>query len=293
MSLSVDPMVLKLARKKLEEYLEEDAWVGDITSQVLDISGRQEAVIFAKSEGVLAGTTFVKEIFKMLDPDSYVIERLREGEEFSPGDELLVVVSEVKALLTGERLSLNLLQRLSGIAHFTRKLVRILEGTKIQLLDTRKTTPGFRLFEKYAVRVGGGRNHRIGLFDGIIIKDNHIKAAGGIKKAVRMAKRKANPLLKIEVETSNIEEVEEAVESGADVIMLDNMSKEEMEEAIKIIRGADNRILIEASGNIDENRLREIRDLDLDFVSSGAIIHSSPWCDLSKELRVVPVNPEF
>ncbi len=286
-------MVLKLARKKLEEFLEEDAWVGDITSQVLDISGKQEAVIYAKSEGVLAGTTFVKEIFKMLDPESYVIERLREGEEFSRGEELLVVVSEVKALLTGERLSLNLLQRLSGIAHFTRRFVKILEGTKIQLLDTRKTTPGFRLFEKYAVRVGGGRNHRIGLFDGIIIKDNHIKAAGGIRKAVEMARMKANPLLKIEVETTNLEEVEEAVESGADMIMLDNMSKDQMVKAIEIIRKYDKNIKIEASGNINEEKLKEIRDLDLDFVSSGAIIHSSPWCDLSKELRVVPAAPEF
>lgn len=221
----------------------------------------------------------------MLDSTVGFDMHVNEGDEVKNGELMAVVTGDIRAILSGERTALNFLQRMSGIATYTNSIVKLLEGSRTTLLDTRKTTPNMRIFEKYAVKAGGGSNHRYNLSDGVMLKDNHIGAAGSITKAVQMAKANVSFVHKIEVETENLDMVREAVEAGADIIMLDNMSPEEMKEAVKII---DGRALTECSGNVTKENIKNIIDIGVDFVSSGALTHSAPILDISlKNLHAV------
>ena len=223
----------------------------------------------------------------MLDPQTKIIFDVKDGDTVTKGQHLATVIGDIRVLLSGERTALNYLQRMSGIATYTNQVAKLLEGSKTTLLDTRKTTPCMRIFEKYAVKVGGGSNHRYNLSDGVLLKDNHIGAAGGVKEAIQAAKSYAPFVRKIEVETENLDMVREAVEAGADIIMLDNMTKEEMEEAIRII---DGRAQTECSGNITKENIKMITEIGVDFVSSGALTHSSPILDISlKKLKPVTI----
>ena len=235
----------------------------------------------AKDEGVLAGLPFVEELFLMVG-GVYVKPLKNEGSLFTEGEVLLEIEGRALEILSCERLALNLLQSLSGIATYTRSLVEALEGTNIKLLDTRKTTPGYRFFEKYAVRVGGGKNHRFALYDMVLIKDNHKRVAGGLKEAVKLVKEKVGPAYKIEVEVENLTEVEEALSEGVDIIMLDNFSPEEVKEAVKIVNG---RVKVEVSGGINLENIKDYAVEGVDFISCGSVIHHAPWVDLS--LRVL------
>ncbi len=265
-------------KKKLEEFYLEDIGYKDITTDNLPFDKEVEASIVAKEEGIIAGLEFAKEVFLLVDQNVSFPFSLKDGTYVKKKQEILKIKGSAKSILKGERLALNILQRLSGIATTTNRYVEKIKDLKTQLLDTRKTTPGFRAFEKYAVSVGGGKNHRFALYDMVMIKDNHIALAGSIKTAVAEIKKRVSPMVKIEVETSNLEEVKEALETNVDVIMLDNMSIEEMKEAVKIING---KALTEASGNITLENIREVALTGVDFISSGAIIHSSKWLDIS------------
>ena len=256
----------------------------DITSE--DISTNcvmKEAVmgsvqLIAKEDGIICGLHVFKRVFTLLDKETVVEFKVNEGDQVKVGDLMAVITGDIRVLLSGERTALNYLQRMSGIATYTSKIVKLLEGTGITLLDTRKTTPNMRIFEKYAVRVGGGKNHRYNLSDGVMLKDNHIAAAGGITEAVKLAKDYASFVHKIEVETENLDMVKEAVEAGADIIMLDNMTPDQMKEAVKII---DGRALTECSGNVTRENIEKMKDTGVDFVSSGALTHSAPILDIS------------
>lgn len=256
----------------------------DITSE--DISTNcvmKEAVmgsvqLIAKEDGIICGLHVFKRVFTLLDKETVVEFKVNEGDQVKVGDLMAVITGDIRVLLSGERTALNYLQRMSGIATYTSKIVKLLEGTGITLLDTRKTTPNMRIFEKYAVRVGGGKNHRYNLSDGVMLKDNHIAAAGGITEAVKQAKDYASFVHKIEVETENLDMVKEAVEAGADIIMLDNMTPDQMKEAVKII---DGRALTECSGNVTRENIEKMKDTGVDFVSSGALTHSAPILDIS------------
>jgi len=265
-------------KKKLEEFYLEDIGYQDITTDNLDSDKKVCAVVVAKEDGTVAGTQIAKEVFLLADDSLKVKLNKKDGEQIKKGDVLLEIEGSGKSILKAERLSLNILQRLSGIATKTKKFVSILEGSSIKLLDTRKTTPGFRAFEKYAVRVGGGYNHRFALYDMVMIKDNHIALVGSIKEAVRQIRSKVSPMVKIEVEVSNFEQLKEALECEVDVVMLDNMSIDEIKQALKII---NKKAKVEVSGNITEEKLQKLKELEIDFVSSGAIIHSSRWLDIS------------
>ena len=265
-------------KKKLEEFYLEDIGYKDITTDNLPFDKEVEASIVAKEEGIIAGLEFAKEVFLLVDQNVSFPFSLKDGTYVKKKQEILRIKGRAKSILKGERLALNILQRLSGIATTTNRYVEKIKDLKTQLLDTRKTTPGFRAFEKYAVSVGGGKNHRFALYDMVMIKDNHIALAGSIKTAVAEIKKRVSPMVKIEVETSNLKEVKEALEANVDVIMLDNMSIEEMKEAVKIING---KALTEASGNITLDNIREVALTGVDFISSGAIIHSSKWLDIS------------
>ena len=239
--------------------------------------------LIAKQDGIVAGLAVYARVFTLLDPGAKVEFFCRDGDTVQPGQKLAVVTGDIRALLSGERVALNYLQRMSGIATYTHQLSALLEGTGITLLDTRKTSPNNRIFEKYAVRVGGGSNHRTGLSDGVLLKDNHIGAAGGVAKAVKMARQYASFVRKIEVEVETLEQVKEAVEAGADIIMLDNMSDEDMRKAVTLIAG---RAKTECSGNVTRENIARLRDIGIDYVSSGALTHSAPILDLSmKHLR--------
>lgn len=239
--------------------------------------------LIAKEDGIVAGLAVYARVFTLLDPGAKVEFFCRDGDTVQPGQKLAVVTGDIRALLSGERVALNYLQRMSGIATYTHQLSALLEGTGITLLDTRKTSPNNRIFEKYAVRVGGGSNHRTGLSDGVLLKDNHIGAAGGVAKAVKMARQYASFVRKIEVEVETLEQVKEAVEAGADIIMLDNMSDEDMRKAVTLIAG---RAKTECSGNVTRENIARLRDIGIDYVSSGALTHSAPILDLSmKHLR--------
>jgi nicotinate-nucleotide pyrophosphorylase (carboxylating) len=241
--------------------------------------------LLCKEDGVIAGLKIFERVFTMLDENTKVSFKVNDGDEVKKGQLLAIVTGDIRVLLSGERTALNYLQRLSGIATYTRTVSKLLEGTKTKLLDTRKTTPGMRIFEKYAVRIGGGHNHRYNLSDGVLLKDNHIDAAGGVKQAIEAARDYAPFVRKIEVETENLDMVREAVEAGADIIMLDNMTTEQMAEAIKII---DGRAQTECSGNITKENIATITSLGVDFVSSGALTHSAPILDISlKHLTVL------
>ena len=278
MQLAADPYIrLALA----EDISSEDV----TTNSVMPGYKKGEVELIGKEAGIIAGLSIFERVFTLLDPATQVERYAEDGHEVQKGELLAKITGDVRVLLSGERTALNYLQRMSGIATYTNTVVKMLEGTKTKLLDTRKTTPCMRIFEKYAVRVGGGQNHRYNLSDGVLLKDNHIDAAGGVKEAVQAAKEYAPFVRKIEVEVENLDMVKEAVEAGADIIMLDNMTEEQMGEAIKII---DGRAKTECSGNMTRENIQKITKLGVDYVSSGALTHSAPILDLSmKHLRVL------
>ena len=234
--------------------------------------------LICKQDGVIAGLAVFERVFQLLDDTVEVEFFCQDGDEVKNGQRMAVVRGDIRALLSGERVALNYLQRMSGIATYTRSIASLLRGSRTRLLDTRKTTPNMRVFEKYAVKVGGGYNHRYNLSDGILLKDNHIGAAGSVTKAVQMAKEYAPFVRKIEVEVENLEMVQEAVEAGADIIMLDNMSPEQMKEAVKLI---DGRAETECSGNVTRENVERLLDIGVDYISSGALTHSAPILDIS------------
>ncbi len=259
--------------------LKEDMPDGDIsTSAVLRGPKAGQADLICKQSGVICGLDVFARTFALLDPDTNVRLLAKDGDKAEKGQLLATVSGDMRVILSGERTALNFLQRMSGIATYTAEVVKLLEGTKTKLLDTRKTTPNMRIFEKYAVRVGGGCNHRSNLSDGILLKDNHIGAAGGVKEAVRLAKEYAPFVRKIEVEVENLDMCAEALEAGADIIMLDNMSPADMKKAVQMISG---RAITECSGNITKDTIRSITDTGVDYVSSGALTHSAPILDVS------------
>lgn len=280
------------ADKFIKLALEEDISSEDVTTNsVMSDYKKGEVQLICKEDGIIAGLSVFERVFTMLDPATevkyaeYNGRPVKDGDKVTNGQLLAVVTGDIRVLLSGERTALNYLQRMSGIATYTNKVAALLEGTGIKLLDTRKTGPCMRIFEKYAVKVGGGNNHRYNLSDGVLLKDNHIDAAGGVKEAIMAAKEYAPFVRKIEVETENLDMVKEAVEAGADIIMLDNMSPEEMEEAVKYIHG---RAETECSGNITKENIEKIKNIGIDYVSSGALTHSAPIMDLSlKHLKVI------
>lgn len=281
-----------VADKFIKIALEEDINSEDVTTNaVMPEYKKGQVNLICKEDGIIAGLQIFARVFTILDPATEVEfmkkdgKVIKDGDAVKKGDILAVVTGDIRVLLSGERTALNYLQRLSGIATYTRQLTSLLEGSKTKLLDTRKTTPCMRIFEKYAVKVGGGHNHRYNLSDGVLLKDNHIDAAGGVKEAVMAAKEYAPFVRKIEVETENLDMVKEAVEAGADIIMLDNMTADEMAEAIKLI---DGRAETECSGNITKENIETITSLGVDYVSSGALTHSAPILDISlKNLKVI------
>jgi nicotinate-nucleotide pyrophosphorylase (carboxylating) len=261
--------------------LQEDIGHGDITTSFLiPEKSKSKAHYVAKEHFVLAGIPFVQELFRILDSSTALKFLCRDGSKVVKGDVIAELSGRTHSILKGERVSLNILQRLSGIATLTSKYVKKLKGLKTKITDTRKTTPCLRFMEKYAVRVGGGYNHRFGLYDGILIKDNHIMASGGIRKAVRAAK-KGHHLSMVEVEVGNLRELKEAIEEGANIVMLDNMSLHDMKEAVKIARG---RVLLEASGNIRLENIREVAETGVDLISIGALTHSAVAVDISLKI---------
>lgn len=283
----MNPITLLLnADPLIRQALAEDIPDEDVTTNaVMPGPCPGEVDLLAKEDGVLAGLDVFTRVFTLLDPATRVEASVRDGDEVHKGDRLAVVRGDVRVLLSGERTALNFLQRMSGIATLTRRMLSLLEGSGITLLDTRKTTPGMRLFEKYAVRTGGGQNHRTCLSDGVLLKDNHIAAAGGVRQAVERARAYAPFVRKIEVEVETLEMAREAVEAGADIIMLDNMAPSEMRAAVELIGG---RAETECSGNVTPERIASLREIGVDYISSGALTHSAPILDLSlKHLRTV------
>ena len=269
----------------ISNALREDIGPGDLTTEALiqpDIEGKAELI--AKELLILAGIEVAREVFHQVNQDINFLGRHPDGEDLSSSTVIATISGPLRSLLTAERVALNLLQRLSGIATLTRQYVNGIEGTKARIVDTRKTTPGLRALEKYAVRIGGGKNHRFGLFDGILIKDNHIAAVGSLTEAVKRAREKAPHTLKIEVETENLDQVREAISAGAEIIMLDNMDIETMKEAVKLING---KALIEASGGINLNNVRQVAETGVDLISVGAITHSARSMDISMEIANV------
>lgn len=265
----------------IQSALQEDIGYGDITTSLLIPEGNKSKAHFIANERfVLAGLPFSLKVFYILDPSIVSKIYYRDGTRVKKGDVITEISGRTHNILKGERVSLNILQRLSGIATLTSIYVEKIKGSKAKIVDTRKTTPCLRFMEKYAVRVGGGYNHRFGLFDGILIKDNHIKAAGSIKKAVKAAK-KGHHLLRIEVEVKNLRELREAIEAGGDIIMLDNMTVKEMKEAVKIAGG---KALLEASGNIKPENVREVAETGVDLISVGALTHSSSAVDIGLKI---------
>ena len=281
-----DITMLLAADKYIRLALEEDINCEDVTTNsVMPQYKKGEVQLICKEAGVISGLLVFERVFTILDPKTKIVFEVEDGDYVKKGQHLATLTGDIRVLLSGERTALNFLQRMSGIATYTNKVVKLLEGTKTILLDTRKTTPCMRIFEKYAVKVGGGSNHRYNLSDGILLKDNHIDAAGGVKQAIEAAQKYAPFVRKIEVETENLDMVREAVEAGADIIMLDNMTPEEMEEAVKLI---DGRAKTECSGNVTKENIKKITQIGVDYVSSGALTHSAPILDVSmKHLRVV------
>ena len=274
------------ADKLIRMALEEDITSEDVsTNAVMPTKVQGTVDLIAKEDGVIAGMDVYARVFKLLDEDTEIEMFCHDGDEVREGDLMAKVTGDIRVLLSGERVALNYLQRMSGIATYTRSVAKLLEGSGVTLLDTRKTTPNCRVFEKYAVRVGGGCNHRYNLSDGVLLKDNHIGAAGSITKAIQMAKAYAPFVRKIEIETETLEQVAEAVEAGADIIMLDNMTPEVMKQAVALI---DGRAQTECSGNITKENIARICEIGVDFVSSGALTHSAPILDISmKNLHAV------
>lgn len=271
MKLQADPLIL--------QALQEDITGEDVTTNAILLEDCQgEAELLCKQDGIIAGLDVFARAFTLLDDKVWFEFFTKDGDEVHKGQKLAKVVGSMQAILSAERVGLNYLQRMSGIATYTHQVVSLLEGTGITLVDTRKTTPNMRVFEKYAVTVGGGKNHRYNLSDGVLLKDNHISAAGGVAKAVALAKAYAPFVRKIEVETETLDMVREAVEAGADIIMLDNMSHDMMREAIALI---DGRAETECSGNVTKENIAALSDIGVDYISSGALTHSAPILDLS------------
>ncbi|MFR8083619.1 MAG: carboxylating nicotinate-nucleotide diphosphorylase [Faecalimonas sp.] len=278
MTLNVDHLI--------KEALQEDISSEDVTTNaVMKEAVTGEVQLICKQDGVVAGLDVFRRVFEILDENVKIDFYCKDGDEVKKGELMGVVTGDIRALLSGERVALNYLQRMSGIATYTHSVAKLLEGTKTKLLDTRKTTPNMRIFEKYAVRVGGGYNHRYNLSDGVLLKDNHIGAAGSVTKAVEMAKEYAPFVRKIEVEVENLDMVREAADAGADIIMLDNMTPEDMKEAIRII---DGRAETECSGNVTKENIDRLTSLGVDYISSGALTHSAPVLDISlKNLHAI------
>lgn len=278
MTLQADHLIL--------EALKEDISSEDVTTNsVMKDYVKGEVELICKQDGIIAGLEVYRRVFELLDADTKTELYCKDGDEVKNGQLMGKVTGDIRVLLSGERVALNYLQRMSGIATYTRQVAKLLEGSNVTLLDTRKTTPNCRVFEKYAVRVGGGHNHRYNLSDGVLLKDNHIGAAGSVAKAVKMAKAYAPFVRKIEIEVETLDQVKEAVEAGADIIMLDNMTPEVMKQAVELI---DGRAQTECSGNITKENIQKIREIGVDFVSSGALTHSAPILDISmKNLHAV------
>ncbi|MBW2571707.1 MAG: carboxylating nicotinate-nucleotide diphosphorylase [Deltaproteobacteria bacterium] len=267
----------------IEIALKEDIGPGDITTDnLIDPNLEGRGIIIAKEPLVVAGLEIVTRVFQHLDPNVILRSEYADGDTVEPGDTIADVEGRLRALLSGERTALNFLQRLSGVATFVRSHVNELAGKNSRLVDTRKTTPGWRVLEKYAVRVGGAHNHRMGLYDGVLIKDNHIAACGGIKKAVDRIRTELSHLSKIEVEVANMKQVEEALEAGADVIMLDNMNVQQIKDAIAHI---DGKAVVEVSGNVKKNVLKSLADTGADIISAGALTHSARCVDISMRVK--------
>lgn len=265
----------------IEAALKEDMPQGDITSEsVIPADSESEAIILAKEEGVLAGIDVAERVFHKIDPSVVFEKKLNDGQKFRNGQTLATIQGRSISLLKGERTALNFLQRMSGVATTTQKFVQALQGTKTKILDTRKTTPGLRSLEKYAVKMGGGGNHRFNLSEMVLIKDNHLRIVGSISQAVKSAKERIKPGVKVEVEATSLEEVQEAVRSGADMIMLDNMSKDAMKEVVKRVKG---KVPLEVSGKVSLRRIKEIASLGVDFISVGSLTHSYKSVDISIE----------
>lgn len=271
MKISVDDYLLNT--------LKEDITYEDVSANAVMPEDKQgRADLICKQDGIICGLDVFKRVFELLDPTSRFECNYKDGDRVSKGDKIGVIYGDVKAILSGERTALNYLQRMSGIATITREYVDELSGCSATLLDTRKTTPNMRPFEKYAVKVGGATNHRYNLSDGVLLKDNHIGAAGSVTRAIEMAKEYAPFVRKIEIETETLDQVKEAVEAGADIIMLDNMDNDTMRKAVELI---DGRAQTECSGNVTKEKLREIAELGVDYISCGALTHSAPIMDVS------------
>lgn len=281
MTLNVDNLILQALR---EDISSEDV----STNAVMPRSMPGEVDLICKEDGIVAGLDVFARVFTLLDPATKAEFFCGDGDEVKKGQRMGVVRGDIRVLLSGERTALNYLQRMSGIATYTHQVAQLLAGTRIRLLDTRKTTPNNRIFEKYAVRVGGGGNHRYNLSDGVLLKDNHIGAAGGVRRAVEMARAYAPFVRKIEIEVENLEMLREALEAGADIVMLDNMSPEEMREAVKLAKG---RAETECSGNVTRENISKIAEIGVDYVSSGALTHSAPILDISMK-NLHPVSWE-
>lgn len=278
MKLNAEPLILSALR---EDITSEDV----STNCVMPEAKEGQADLICKQDGVICGLDVFARVFTLLDADTKVELYVKDGDKVTNGQLLGVVKGDIRVILSGERTALNYLQRMSGVATYTRNIVSLLEGSSIKLLDTRKTSPNNRIFEKYAVRVGSGNNHRYNLSDGVLLKDNHIGAAGSVTRAIEMAKEYAPFVRKIEIETETLSQVKEAVEAGADIIMLDNMTHEQMKEAMEIIAG---RAEVEVSGNVTAESIARLTDLGVDYVSSGALTHSAPIMDLSlKNLHAI------
>lgn len=278
MKMNMDNLIL--------EALREDISSEDVsTNAVMPEPKPGEVDLIVKQEGIIAGLGVFARVFELLSDDTKVTFSVKDGDAVQKGQKIALVQGDIRVLLSGERTALNYLQRMSGIATYTHQVAFLLAGTKTKLLDTRKTTPNNRIFEKYAVKVGGGNNHRYNLSDGVLLKDNHIGAAGSVTAAVRMAKEYAPFVRKIEVEVETLDQVKEAVAAGADIIMLDNMSHDTMKEAMQIIGG---KAEVEVSGNVTKENIARITDLGVDYISSGALTHSAPILDLSlKNLHAI------
>ena len=259
--------------------LQEDITSEDITTNaVMKKEKKGEVQLICKQDGIIAGLDVFARVFRLLDETVAIDFRCKDGDAVTNGQVMAVLSGDIRVLLSGERVALNYLQRMSGIATYTNAIAKLLEGSGTKLLDTRKTTPNMRIFEKYAVKVGGGYNHRYNLSDGVLLKDNHIGAAGGVSQAIRMAKEYAPFVRKIEVEVEDLDMVREAVEAGADIIMLDNMTAEDMREAVKLI---DGRAETECSGNVTRDNVERLIEIGVDYISSGALTHSAPILDIS------------
>ncbi len=271
LTLNVDPLILSALR---EDITNEDV----TTNSVMPCAQMGEADLICKQDGIICGMQIFERVFNLLDNSTKVEAYIKDGDVVQKGQLLAKVRGDIRTILCGERTALNYLQRMSGIATYTNTVAGLLKGTKIKLLDTRKTTPNNRIFEKYAVRIGGGNNHRLNLSDGVLLKDNHIGAAGSVTKAVTMAKEYAPFVRKIEVETESLDMVKEAVEAGADIIMLDNMNHDQMREAMDFIAG---RAEVEVSGNVTKENIAALTDLGVDYISSGALTYGASIMDVS------------